>query len=129
MKSNNEPTFRQKVHIYIYNVLRSIAIKIFEILPIQKNKIIFDNFAGKGYADNPKYIANELLNRKLDLNLVWLLNDMEQVLPSGIRKVKYNSIRALYEYATSKVIIDNVRNSHLMKKKKRTSIFANMAWL
>lgn len=129
MKSNNEPTFRQKVHIYIYNVLRSIAIKIFEILPIQKNKIIFDNFAGKGYADNPKYIASELLNRKLNLNLVWLLNDMEQVLPSGIRKVKYNSIRALYEYATSKVIIDNVRNSHLMEKKKRTNIFANMAWL
>lgn len=118
MKSNSEPTFRQKIHTYIYNLLRTFAIKIFEILPIQKNKIIFDNFAGKGYADNPKYIADELLNRKQDLDLVWLINDMNQVLPKGIRKVKYNSIKSLYEYATAKVIVDNIRNSHLMRKKE-----------
>ncbi len=117
MEDSNKPTFKQKINIFIYGILRDIAVKVFSIMPLKKNKIIFDNFAGKGYADNPKYIANELLNRQLDLDLVWLLNDMEQILPVGIRKVKYNSIKSLYEYATAKVIVDNIRNSHLMKKR------------
>lgn len=117
MEDSNKPTFKQKINIFIYGILRDIAVKVFSIMPLKKNKIIFDNFAGKGYADNPKYIANELLNRKLNLDLVWLLNDMEQILPVGIRKVKYNSIKSLYEYATAKVIVDNIRNSHLMKKR------------
>ena len=117
MEDSNKPTFKQKINIFIYGILRDIAVKVFSIMPLKENKIIFDNFAGKGYADNPKYIANELLNRKLDLDLVWLLNDMEQILPVGIRKVKYNSIKSLYEYATAKVIVDNIRNSHLMKKR------------
>ena len=110
MEDSNKPTFKQKINIFIYGILRNIAVKVFSIMPLKENKIIFDNFAGKGYADNPKYIANELLNRKLDLDLVWLLNDMEQILPVGIRKVKYNSIKSLYEYATAKVIVDNIRN-------------------
>lgn len=88
------------------------------LLPLKKDKIIFDNFAGKGYAGNPRYIADEFLSRNLNMDLVWLINDTTQSLPYGIRKVKYGSLHALYEYATSKVIIDNIRNSHLMKKKR-----------
>lgn len=128
MRDSNKLTFKQKVHIFIYRILRGIAVKIFSFMSLQKNKIVFDNFAGRGYADNPKYIANELLNRNLNLDLVWFLNDMGQVLPSGIRKVKYNSIKSVYEYATAKVIVDNIRNSHLAPKRKRSNIFANLAW-
>ena len=28
--------------------------------PIKENRIVFDNFGGKGYGDNPKYIADGL---------------------------------------------------------------------
>lgn len=102
----------------LYYICKAILKKILLLFPINKNKIVFDNFAGQGYAGNPKYIADELLKRKLDYELVWFLNDMTQNVPEGIKKVKYGSIRSLYEYATAKVIVDNIRNAHLTKKRK-----------
>lgn len=108
----------KKIYKKMYYICKSILKKVFLVLPIKRNKIIFDNFAGNGYADNPKYIADEFLRRNLNYDLVWLLNDMNQYVPDGIRKVKFGSIKSLYEYATAKVIVDNIRNAHLMKKKK-----------
>lgn len=110
--------FVKKILLKIYSGFIWLIKKIFVLLPIKKNKIIFDNFIGQGYAGNPKYIADELLDRNLNLDLVWLLKDTNTSLPDEIRKVRYGSIKSLYEYATSKVIVDNVRNAHLMKKKK-----------
>lgn len=34
------------------------------VLPIKKNKIVFSAFEGGGYCCNPKYIAEELINRE-----------------------------------------------------------------
>ena len=34
----------------------TIIFYILRIFPIKKNKIVFSNFDGKGYGDNPKYI-------------------------------------------------------------------------
>lgn len=110
--------FIKKILLKIYSIFIWLIKKIFILFPIKENKIIFDNFIGQGYAGNPKYIADELLVRNLNLDLVWLLKDTSAPLPNGIRKVKYGSIKSLYEYATSKIIVDNVRNAHLLKKKK-----------
>ena len=35
------------------------------ICPIKQNKIVFCNYSGKGYGDNLKYIANQLLDKKI----------------------------------------------------------------
>lgn len=104
----------------IYTILKKISAKLFrlKIFKIRKKKIVFDNFNGKGYGENPKYIAEELIKQKPDLDLVWLVNNMQEDMPKEIRKVKYGSIKALYEHATAKVWIDNVRNSKGIKKKK-----------
>ena len=66
---------------------------------------------GKGFGDNPKYIALELMkNSKYEI--VWLVNDLEDdSIPVGIRKVKYGSWKAYYELSTAKVWIDNARKS------------------
>ena len=37
--------------------------RLFWIIPIDEKKIVFDNFNGNGYGDNPKYIAEGLRNR------------------------------------------------------------------
>lgn len=78
-------------------------------LKVRANKIVFCSFEGKGFSDNPKYIALELLKiQKYDI--VWLVNDMnDKSVPDGIRKVKYGSFSGIYELATAKVWVDNCR--------------------
>lgn len=102
------------------SIIRSF---IFELLlrvaPINKKKIIFNNFGGKGYGDNPKYIAEEILNRSCEYDLVWMVNDTKEAFPKGIRPVLANSRKARYELATSKIIVCNVKNALEFKKKKQ----------
>ncbi len=88
------------------------------IRPIQKNKIVFSNFLGKGYGDNPKYITEEILREKLPWDVVWLSGNAEQEYPQGVRVVPYGSLKAMYELATAKVWVDNVRNTLRPAKRK-----------
>ncbi len=110
----------KKVLKVFYRFLKKVFAKIFllKIFKINNRKIVFDNFLGKGYGCNPKYIAEEIIKEKLDYDMVWLVKDKKEDIPKKIRKVKYGSIRALYELATAKVWIDNVRNSKGINKKK-----------
>lgn len=85
---------------------------------IKNNKIVFDNFNGKGYGCNPKYIAEEIIRQNLNYDMVWLVNDLDTPMPDKIRKVKYGTMKAKKELATAKVWIDNVRNYKGVKKKK-----------
>lgn len=96
-----------------FNIFRFI----FLFLKVKNNKIVFMNFGGKSYGDNPKYITEEFLNTNTDLDLVWLLNDISEDLNPKIRKVKFGSLKSIYEYSTAKVIINNVRSYHLNKKR------------
>lgn len=91
----------------------------FSFFPIQRNKIVFQNFGGKGYGDNPKYIAEEMLKQNKRYRLVWLVTDIHSEFPKEIKKVKYGSIRSYYELATAKVWIDNIRNGLRVRKKKK----------
>lgn len=106
--------FKQKVK----KILFPLYIIIIKKLSIQPKKIVFDNFLGKGYGDNPKYICQKLLEDNLDYDCVWLLLNMDEELPKGVRKVKYGSFRAYYELATAGVWVDNVRNTHRPEKKE-----------
>lgn len=101
--------------------LRMFALKhLFYLAPVKNDKILFINFNGRGYGCNPKYIAQELLNQKLDLDLVWLVNDLKENFPDGIRKVVLHSSQGLYEVATARVIVTNVKNDlHLIKKRNQ----------
>jgi len=91
---------------------------IFYFFAIQKNKIVLINFNGKGYGCNPKYIAQEILKRGLEYDVVWFVKDMNEEFPIGIRKVLIGRIKAMYEVATAKIIITNVKNDlHLLKKR------------
>lgn len=72
--------------------------------PIQKNKIVFDNYMGKGYGGNCKYVTEELLKRNTDVEIVWIVKDIErhrQEFPPQVRLVEYKSKEALKEYYTA----------------------------
>ena len=109
-----------KLNKKIYRGIKKIIAFIlsFPILKIDNKKIVFDNFNGKGYGDNPKYIAEELIKEKVDCKIIWVVSNINEEIPKEIKKVKYGSIKSLWEYATAKVWIDNVRNYKGVKKKR-----------
>lgn len=88
------------------------------VFRIKNNKIVITSFYGKGYGDNSKYICNEILNRDLNLDIVWLVNDLNCKFPDGIRKVKFKSLKSFYELATAKIWIDNSRKHDYILKRK-----------
>lgn len=112
-----------------YNLMKNTFwFSVFRITRIQKNKVVICNYYGKDFGDNPKYIALELNEKYPDLDVVWLLNNKnkQNEIPNGIRKVKYNSIKGIYEMATAKVWIDNCRK--LKGESKRRKQYYIQTW-
>ena len=84
---------------------------------IRSTKVVFSNFFGKGYGDNPKYLADEIIRQNLNWDLVWLVNNNEHRFPKEIRTVEYGSLAAQREMASAGFWVDNVRNSDRPEKK------------
>ena len=102
----------------LYNKIRDLCIKCFYYLPIKSNKIVFIQGCGGGYRCNLKYIAEEMHCQKLPYDMVWLVEHYGMEVPDFIRKVKYNRIRAVYELATTHVMLNNSKSLYPVKKKK-----------
>lgn len=101
----------------INNIIKAITYKLFCLLPIKKNKIVFNNFLGNGYGDNPKYVARELL-KKNKYDLVWACRENQnKTLPKGIRSSN-GWYRYLKEFATAKIWVSNIRLPRYIKKRK-----------
>lgn len=87
-------------------------------LPVQKNKVVFQSYYGRGYGDNPKYIADALLQTGKKMDLVWVTNGKEAPnVPEGFRTVLFRGFRYIYEMSTARVWVDNSRKEYCMKKK------------
>lgn len=81
------------------------------MLPVDHQKIVFDNYMGSGYGCNGKYITEELLRVCKDVDIVWTVRNVEQhrhEFPTKVRLVEYLSDDALYEYATAAVWVCNI---------------------
>lgn len=111
------PAWLWHIILITYNMPLTLAKVLCSKCPI-KRKIVFCNFCGRGFGDNPRYIAEEIIRRGLDYELVWLVKDLTAIMPEGIRKVKYNSFKSVYELSTAGIIISNVKNLLPYKKKK-----------
>ena len=98
--------------------IKKICYSFFCLLPIKKNKIVCCNFHVKAYGDNPKYIVNELLNK--DYDIVWICQaKYNKTVPKEVRVVN-GGIKLLYEYATARIWISNVRLPRYLTKRKGT---------
>lgn len=72
--------------------------------PVALGKILFSSFAN--YADHEKYISEALMRLRPDLDIVWLVNDLDAELPDGMRKVlRTNWKKVIYEAETAKMWI------------------------
>ncbi len=90
------------------------------ILPVKKNKIVFQSYYGRAYSDNPKYIAEKLRETGKNLDFVWVTNGKEDPnVPEGFRVVLFRSFKYIYEMSTAKVWVDNSRKEYCMKKKNQ----------
>lgn len=89
----------------------------FNLCPIKKNKVVLSNFNGRGFGDNPKYIAIEMHKRK-GYELIWIANNENEEFPSYIKPVKRKSIRSLYHMSTAQIWIDNTRKDPFYIKRK-----------
>lgn len=87
------------------------------LLPLQ-NKVVLSNFEGRGFGDDEKYIALEILKVYPNIRLVWFVRNMHEPLPVGIKPVKYGSFMAVYELSTAKVWVDNIKSSFRVPKRK-----------
>lgn len=106
-----------QVNHWVRVISKFFLSSICTLFPIKENKVLMDNFHGKGYGGNPKYIAEEMLQRK-GFDIVWLTNNSAEVFPQGIRPIKRHSIRAFYESATAKAWVFNERYGKLTKKRR-----------
>ncbi len=99
-------------------LLRVAAWAICRPLPVQKNKVVVSNFYGRGYADNPKAIVDELLARGAQLRIIWLLaGSVENDLPAGVEACPRGGFWEVYHLTTARVWIDNCRKGAWYKKK------------
>lgn len=92
----------------------------FRCLPINDNCILIENFFGRGFGDNPKYIAEELIRRFGNkVKIIWLVKkNSYKDIPEQIIQVKRRSLAGLYYLSTSKIWIDNARKHYGVKKRK-----------
>lgn len=111
----------KKLILPIYLALHKFFIKLcwnlFVHLPLDKKKVVFSNFNGGGYGDNPKFIAEELRKRNLGFKLYWVAASPDYVFPTGIRPVKPNSAAFAYHMATAAFWVDNTRKLYYFKKR------------
>ena len=97
------------------------ALKIFWILPVKKNKLLFISFSGQ-YSDSPKYIyraLSEKYGKKLEY--VWVLKAGSREKELNLcKKVLPHSMVYVKEFATAKLIVTNdYLNTYIPVRKKQ----------
>lgn len=106
--------------------LLRILLRLLDIFPIKKNRILFSSFEGKNYGCNPKYIFEYMYDKYGVLyEYIWCLNNACKI------PEKYNvllcvplSIKHLFFLSTSHVIISNQPILPMFPKRKQ-QIFIN----
>lgn len=96
-------------------------------LPIVPKKIILSSFAN--YADHEKYISEALMELRTDLDIVWLVDDLNATLSDKVRKVlKTNWKKVLYEAETAKMWIADLPVPELWIKRPQQIYIQTKHW-
>lgn len=113
MKVKNKITVFNKLKAY-FKYIASIVImntlKIFWILPINKNRILFFSFDGKQYSDNPKYISQYLHKRLPNKEIVWAFLEPQKfkyLEEKTYHLVQRKGVQFIKEFVTAKIIVTN----------------------
>ncbi|MCM1251499.1 MAG: CDP-glycerol glycerophosphotransferase family protein [Clostridium sp.] len=121
-------TMIQSMDEFMGTVLRFI---LFSGVEINRKRIVFATFQNT-YTCNCKYIAQELLKRKLDYEIIFIVDkicfdnkDLSAV-PEGVKLVKRDSFESFFALATAHFWVDNALNCiWKAMPKKRGQIYLN----
>lgn len=120
----HEGTFSKRLYKYFFRRKKLyILYAPFALFhKINPKKVVFVNFGGKGFFDNPKYIAKKLHEFDSSWDFVWLVDfshdcDLSEF-PDYIKIVDMYSFSALHEYATAMFWIENTRKNYFPLKKR-----------
>lgn len=105
------------IYLYFQRNFIHLAWNIFTHFRLVPDKIVFSNFNGGGYGDNPKFIAQEIIDSKLPYKLIWVSGEATNIFPSQITPVRPNSLAFVYHMATAGFWIDNTRKLYYFKKR------------
>ena len=98
------------------------------LMPINKRKVLFSSYYGRGYSDSPKAICDALLASGEDVKLCWLVKSEAEAatLPAGVTPVDQNNpLQRIMAYSTSRVWVDNCRK---FVPRKRKGQFYMQTW-
>ena len=88
----------------------------YRLLPIKKNTVLFDSFAGQ-YNDNPKYISEWLHEIDPKIKIVWTTSSKNKdVRPAYVLTVAYGTDTYQEYVYTSEVVVDNHMGLTVYKK-------------
>ena len=100
-----------------------------EELPVKRTKILLRS-DGNNYSGAPKYIANEIIRRKLPWELVWIVDKnvliYQDDFPPSIRLDMIGTPESIEDSATAKIWIDNTWRTFLLDNgvsKKKEQIY------
>lgn len=106
------------IYLWAHRLMMKVCWNIFTLFPLERKKVIFSNFNGGGYGDNPKFIAQEFLRRKLDWKLYWVAEGNYD-LPNGLIPLRPNTIAFAWQMATAGTWIDDTRKLYYYKKRPK----------
>lgn len=104
------------IYLWIHRMLMKVCWNIFIFFPLDKEKVVFSNFNGGNFGDNPSYVAQEFLKRNLNWKLYWV-SASNYDLPKGILPVRPNTIFFAWHMATAGTWVDNTRKLYYFKKR------------
>ena len=92
---------------YFIAMALRVLLRLFYIFPIKKGRVVLTAYNGRTFSCSPKYIALALL-KKPGFEVVYALGKgATDALPSGIRRVRYKSLRHFYDLMTAQYIVVN----------------------
>ena len=90
------------IYLGLHRFLMKLCWNLFVLFPLDREKIVFSNFNGGGYGDNPKFIAQEFLKRGLSRKLYWV-SASDYNLPEGILPLRPNTAAFAFHMATAEI--------------------------
>lgn len=92
----------------------------FSRLPGKRDLVLFEAMEGRGYADSPRYVYEELLRRKLPLDVVWSHTGDTSSFPEGVALVRRGSWEYVRVLARAKYWVDSHNLPQMFRKPEGT---------
>lgn len=120
-KNNHSNKMVKKFKRLLFSIAKRTMFFIGCLRPIKKRRIVVSSFYGRGYGDNIKYIAESLMKKSDNVEIIWLIKSKEEglSLPKYIKPCDIEAIKAQYYISSAKIWIDNCRKPIYRKRKNQ----------